>query len=293
MFEFSQLRCFVAIAEELHFSRAAERLNMTQPPLSRQIRLLEHQLGTSLLERNSRVVRLTTSGKAFLPEAARILRIAEDAACTARRVGKGELGTLAIGFTSAAGYGVLPQLVRRLRERGGSVALTLREMACTAQVEALNAGEIDLGLMRPHPLNAGLHSKVVASEDLFLAIPEAEAGDWPLLPTLACLHGRRFIMYCPNEARTFNHMLNERFACEGVLPDVVEHIGQCHTMLVLVGAGIGAALVTQGAARLKLDGVIVRRVATPPAPIVCTYRHDNDNPVLQLFRKHVLGTFAV
>src|SRR4051812_30514284 len=110
----SQLRCFVAIAEELHFRRAAERLNMTQPPLSRQIQLLEHHIGTRLLERSSRVVRLTAAGRAFFPEAARILRIAEDASFTARRVAKGEQGTLAIGFTSGSGYSLLPQLVRRL-----------------------------------------------------------------------------------------------------------------------------------------------------------------------------------
>src|ERR1051325_6602629 len=97
MFELSQIRCFVAVAEELHFGRAAERLNMTQPPLSRQIRLLEHHVGTLLLERTSRTVRLTVAGKAFFPEAARILRIAEEAASTARRVAKGEQGSLTIG----------------------------------------------------------------------------------------------------------------------------------------------------------------------------------------------------
>lgn len=288
MFEFSQLRCFVAIAEELHFSRAAERLSMTQPPLSRQIRLLEDQLGTALLERNSRMVRLTSSGKAFLPEAARILRIAEDAASTARRVAKQAQGGLTVGFTASAGYRVLPQLVRRLRGQAPDVSLTLKEMVSTAQVAALNAGEIDLGLMRPHPVNAELHSKVVASEDLFLAIPAEEAEAWPLQPTLACLHHRPFIMYCPEQAHPFHQTLTERFGCEGVMPDVVEHAALSHTMLALVGAGVGAALVPEGTARLQFEGVITRRVETAPVAMVCTYRHDNDNPVLQLFRKSVL-----
>jgi len=89
MFELSQLRCFVAVGEELHFGRAAERLNMTQPPLSRQIRLLEHQVGTPLLTRTNRVVRFTAAGKAFFPQAARILRAADEAVTTARRVAMG------------------------------------------------------------------------------------------------------------------------------------------------------------------------------------------------------------
>ena len=114
MFELSQLRCFVAVSEKLHFGRAAERLNMTQPPLSRQIRLLEHQVGTPLLERTSRVVRFTAAGKAFFPEATRILRLAEEATTTARRIAKGQQGSIAIGFTAAFGYGLLPGMVRRL-----------------------------------------------------------------------------------------------------------------------------------------------------------------------------------
>jgi DNA-binding transcriptional LysR family regulator len=293
MFEISQLRCFVAVAEELHFSRAAERLNMTQPPLSRQIRLLEHHVGAQLLERNSRTVRLTAAGKAFFPEAARILRIAEEAMFAARRAAKGEQGSLAIGFTSASGYSLLPEVVRRLRERSPGVSLTLKELVSTMQVEALNAGELDLGLMRPHPVSGDLDSQLIATEALMLAIPDSDADLWPLEPTLADLHGRPFVMYSPYEARPFYQMLSERFARAGVVPDVVEHIGQVHTMLALVRAGIGAALIAEGAARLKFDGIVMRRVATEPVDTVCTYRRNHDNPVLQLFLDEVLPTFRI
>jgi DNA-binding transcriptional LysR family regulator len=291
MFEISQLRCFVAVAEELHFSRAAERLNMTQPPLSRQIRLLEHHVGARLLERNSRTVKLTAAGKAFFPEAARILRIAEEATFTARRAAKGEQGSLAIGFTSASGYGLLPEVVRRLRERSPGITLTLKELGSTAQVEALNAGELDLGLMRPHPVNGELASQLIATENLMLAIHERDADQWPLAPTLADLHGRPFIMYSPYEAKPFHDMLRERFTCAGVVPDIVEHIGQVHTMLALVCAGLGAALIAEGATRLKFDGIVMRRVATEPVEMVCMYRHGNENPVLQLFLRDVLPSF--
>jgi len=291
MFEISQLRCFVAVAEELHFSRAAERLNMTQPPLSRQIRLLEHHVGVQLLERNSRTVRLTAAGRAFFPEAARILRIAEEAAFSARRAAKGEQGTLAIGFTSASGYSLLPEVVRRLRECAPNVALTLKEVVSTSQVEALNAGELDLGLLRPHAMNAELESELIASESLMLAIHEREADQWPLSPTLASLHGRPFVMYSPYEARPFYLMLSERFARAGVVPDIVEQIGQVHTMLALVRAGIGAALIAEGAAHLKFDGIVMRKMQTEPVEMVCTYRRDNENPVLQLFKSRILPSF--
>jgi DNA-binding transcriptional LysR family regulator len=291
MFEISQLRCFVAVAEELHFSRAAERLNMTQPPLSRQIRLLEHHVGARLLERNSRTVRLTAAGKAFFPEAARILRIAEEATFTARRAAKGEQGTLAIGFTSASGYSLLPEVVRRLRERAPGVALNLKEIVSTAQVEALNSGELDLGLMRPHTLNGELESRPLLTEPLMLAVPADDADRWPLAPTLADLHGRPFVMYSPYEARPFYTMLSERFARAGVVPDVVEHVGQVHTMLALVRAGVGAALIAAGAANLKFDGIVMREMATEPVEMVCTFRRGNQNPVLHLFLRDVLPSF--
>jgi DNA-binding transcriptional LysR family regulator len=295
MFEISQIRCFVAVAEELHFSRAAERLNMTQPPLSRQIRLLEHHVGTQLLDRNSRTVRLTAAGRAFLPEAARILRMAEEAATAARRVAKGEQGTLTIGFTAAAGYGLLPDLVRRLRERVPGIGLTLKEVVTTAQIEALDSGQLDLGLMRPHAEHGELETQRVAAESLMLALPEREAGEWPLDCTLDCLHQKPFLMYSPYEARYFFQLLNTCFDRAGVAPDIVEHVGQIHTMLALVSAGVGAALIPEAAASLQFKGIVLRKVTMEPArPVetVCAWRRDNDNPVLHIFRQDILRNFS-
>ena len=117
MFDLSQLRCFVTVAEELHFGRAAARLNMTQPPLSRQIQVLEHIIDAPLLERTSRSVRLTPAGRSFLPEARRILKLAESASQVAQRIAKGKTGSLKIGFTAAAAYGYLPELIAACRAR--------------------------------------------------------------------------------------------------------------------------------------------------------------------------------
>lgn len=295
MLEISQIRCFVAVAEELHFSRAAERLNMTQPPLSRQIQLLEHHVGTQLLERTSRIVRLTAAGKSFFPEAVRILRMAEEAAATARRVAKGEKGSLAIGFTAACGYGLLPAMVRRLRDRAPGISLTLKELVSSAQLEALDAGQLDLGLLRPHAEHGELETVSLAREGLVLALPEREAGNWPEQPSLDALSGKAFLMYSPYEAYYFYHLLHGLFERARIKPDIVEYVAQIHTMLALVHSGIGVALIPEAAMRLHFEGIVLRRIETDPAtPVetVCSYRRDNDNPILGVFRSNILHEFT-
>jgi DNA-binding transcriptional LysR family regulator len=294
MVEISQLRCFVAVGEELHFGRAAQRLNVTQPPLSRQIRLLEHQVGTQLLERTSRVVRLTAAGKAFFPEAARILRLAEEAASTAQRIAKGEKGSIAIGFTAAFGYGVLPEIVRRLRERAPGISLTLKEMVTGSQLEALDSGQLDVGLMRPHREHGRLETMLLGREALMLAIPKRDANQWPARPTLKCLHDKAFLAYSPYEARYFYQLVHACLDRASVKPHVIEYVPQVHTMLALVDSGIGVALIPETASRLHFEGVLLRQVAMKPArpvEMVFSYRKDNDNPILELFKREIVSRF--
>jgi DNA-binding transcriptional LysR family regulator len=128
MFELVQLRCFVALAEELHFGRAAARVNMTQPPLSRQLQQLEHEVGVTLVERSSRFVRLTAAGRAFLVDARAILRSSEEAMITVRRVAQGEGGVITLGFIPATSYSLLPRLVAFLAAEMPLVQLILKEM---------------------------------------------------------------------------------------------------------------------------------------------------------------------
>ena len=293
MLEISQLRCFVAVGEELHFGRAAERLHMTQPPLSRQIRLLEHQVGTPLLDRTNRVVRFTAAGKAFFPEAARILRLADEAAATARRVAKGDRGAIAIGFTAAFGYGLLPELVRRLHQRVPNISLTLKEMVTSEQLEALDSGQLDVGLMRPHAPHGGLETVLLGREALMLAIPQREEKDWPRQPTLASLHGRPYIAYSPYEANYFYQLVHGYLQRDGVKPNVVDYVPQIHTMLALVNSGIGVAVTPETATRLHFEGVVLRRIQMKPlrpVEMVFSYRKDNDNPILKIFRDETLAT---
>jgi len=293
VFEISQLRCFVAVGEELHFGRAAERLNMTQPPLSRQIKLLEHQVGTPLLTRTNRAVQFTAAGKAFFPEAARILRLVDEAASTARRVAKGESGSIAIGFTAAFGYGLLPQMVRRLRQRVPRVSLTLKEMVTSEQIEALDAGQLDVGLMRPHPPHGNLETVLLCREAWMLALPARQAKSWPQEPALASLNGKPFLAYSPYEANYLYQLAQSALDREGVRPDIIDYVPQIHTMLALVDSGIGVALTPETASRLHFEGVVLRRIAmkpVKPVEMVFSYRKDNGNPILEMFRREVLET---
>ena len=208
MFSLARLSCFVAVAEELHFGRAAERLHMTQPPLSRQIQQLESELGVQLIDRTTRTVTLTPAGVAFLPDARRILQLAEGAAQTVKRIPEGDLGTVVVGFTAASAHVVLPRLLSAAREKLPDVKLDLREMVTAVQLEGLMTGELDLGMARPPVKRPGLVSRPLLHEQLIAALPE----DHPLAGlnrglTLNDLDGEDVIMYSPVQARYFSELL--------------------------------------------------------------------------------------
>ncbi len=296
MFELSHLRCFAAVAEELHFGRAAARLNMTQPPLSRQVQLLEHALGVGLFERTSRSVRLTPAGRAFYAEARRILDLAEGAGLAAKRVARGEAGSVTIGFTAAASYGFLPRLIAAARAEMPEVDLALREMVTADQTEALSSGRIDLGLLRP-PVDrrGGAEAVCVARERLVLAVPRGHPLAAGREPAIRDLDRQPLIMYSPVEGRYFYDLLAGLFQAAGVAPRHVQHISQAHTMLALVGAGIGVALVPEAARSLRFDGVVLRPLRLPAkaaAELFAVWRRDNKNPALQVLRDRVLRGLA-
>ena len=147
--ELRHLRYFVAVAEELHFRRAADRLHMSQPPLSQQIRALEEELGVTLLERTQRRVTLTAAGAAFYERAREILAAVEDASRLVKRVNRGEVGRLAVGFVGSAMYALVPEVLGTFASRYGEVALHLRELTTSAQLRQLESGQIDVGFIRP------------------------------------------------------------------------------------------------------------------------------------------------
>ncbi|MCP1743156.1 DNA-binding transcriptional LysR family regulator [Bradyrhizobium japonicum] len=207
MFDLNQLRCFVTVAEELHFGRAAARLNMTQPPLSRQIQVLEHIIDAPLLERTSRSVRLTPAGRSFLPEARRILKLAESASQVARRIALGKTGSVKIGFTAAAAYGFLPELVAACRAKLPEVDFSLKEMVSGDQFEALTSGQIDAGLLRPPIARPELTSRRVVAEPLLAAIPKKHPLANAESITIKDFDDQPFVMYSPYESRYFHDLL--------------------------------------------------------------------------------------
>lgn len=283
MFDLSQLRCFVTVAEELHFGRAAARLNMTQPPLSRQIQVLEHIVDATLLERSSRSVSLTPAGRSFLPEAKRILKLAESASQVARRIAQGKTGSLKIGFTAAAAYGFLPDLVAACRTRLPDVDLSLKEMVSGDQMEALASGQIDAGLLRPPIARPELAIKRVVAEPLIAALPDLHPLAKAKSLSVKDFDDQPFIMYSPYESRYFHDLLVAQFSRANILPRYEQHLSQIHSVLSMVRAGLGSAIVPQAAARLRFDGVVLKPLALKmPAAVelFMVWRREYDNPLM-------------
>jgi len=287
MFELSQLRCFVAVAEELHFGRAAQRLNLTQSPLSRQVQLLERVLGVTLLERTSRQVSLTPAGKVFVIEARRIIRLAESAALSARRVAKGDGGKVTLGFTAVSGYSLVPRIVAQARVTLPNVELALREMVSRDQEDALLTGLIDLALVRPPVDRQRFETLCLLREPLVVALPPGDPRQSQAELALEAFRGEPVIMYSRQGAGYFHDMLVRLFAEAGVTPSYVQHVTQIHSMLGLVHAGVAAAIVPQSATGLHLMDVEFRTLATEPtapAELFLAWRADNANPALEAVR---------
>ncbi|GAA4617435.1 LysR substrate-binding domain-containing protein [Saccharopolyspora hordei] len=284
MFTLNQLTGFVAVAEEQHFGRAAQRLRMTQPPLTRQIQQLEKELQVQLFDRTSRTVRLTPAGRAFLQDARRLLHEAENAALSVRRVTLGQSGVIRVGFTATSAYGVLGGLLATVREHLPHVDVVLHELVTRDQAERLSGGSLDLGLARPPAARPELESRLLRAEPLLAALPEGHplaAGSDPL--DLSEFHGADVVMYSPTEARYFHELLVATFGRAGVQPTYVQYVSQIHTALALVQVGLGSALVPATAARLHLDGVHFRPLQLPepdPVELHLVWRRANDNPAL-------------
>lgn len=291
--ELHQLRCFVMVAEELHFGRAAKRLFMTQPPLSRQIQMLERSLGVILLERSNRNVQLTVAGQHFLRDARHILTYTEQASTAARRLARGEAGKLLLGFTAVSGYSLIPGLIGHAAQRLPNVAVELHEMVSGAQTEALAAGMIDVGFVR-RAAPVGFDSHLISSEPLLVVM----ANDNPLAEratiSVADLDQQPFVMYSPDEGGYFYDCIVGLFAMAGVLPRYLHYLGQTHSILGLVRAGLGLAIVPAAARELYLGHLQFRPIedTQPSAQVFMVSRSDNDNPALPSFLRTAQEYFA-
>jgi DNA-binding transcriptional LysR family regulator len=288
--ELRHIRYFVAVAEELSFRRAAQRINVTQPSLSEQIRQLEAEIGARLLDRDTHHVALTPAGRNFLESCRRILREAEDGMRVARRLSKGEAGQLSIGFVASLGHGLLPGILRAYREKFPDVELRLTEMDTTPQIEALNARQLDLGFVGlglPTEEISDLELVTIREEKLMAVLPQ----DHPLankgrttLP-LAALAKEQFIFGARQTASFYNPWLIVLCQQAGFQPHVVQEFGQPVTVLNYVAAGLGVTILPAQFSRMSTVGVKFIPLARPaPSYRYCaTWSPENKHSALGHF----------
>ncbi|WP_417234141.1 LysR family transcriptional regulator [Arthrobacter sp.] len=243
MFSLVQLESFVAVAEELHFGTAAQRLNMTQPPLSRQIQMLEREVDARLFERSSRRVELTEAGQTLLPAARRILDLCTKTDLDVRRVATGDAGSIVIGYTAIAGQTGLPTILRLVKERLSGVSLVLREAVSTDQLDMLANGSIDIGLLRPVVSRAGIVDRRVLDDRMVAAFPlghQLATGRGVMIRELDSLP---LMMYSTAEARYFHDLVLRLFDSAGARANVTQFASQIPALLAFVAAGLGISLV--------------------------------------------------
>jgi len=284
--ELRHLRYFVMVAEELHFGRAAEKLHISQPPLSMQIRSLEEELGVTLLHRTQRHVSLTQAGHAFLQEARQILARLEQAVLMTRRAGRGEIGELAVGFISVADYNVLPVVLREFRQRFPLVNLTLRESTSDAQIRDLLGGRIDVGFVLPPIDEPALQSACIVREPLVAALPERH----PLARrtgklALAKLKDAPFILFPRPMAPGLYDDVVSFCRAAGFSPRVEQEAVQMQTIVSLVSAELGVALIPASLTNLRRTGVTYKalREPSPLTEIHLAWRRGDDLPALRVF----------
>jgi DNA-binding transcriptional LysR family regulator len=283
--ELRHLRSFLAVADELHFSRAAQRLHMAQSPLSQQIQRLERELGVPLFRRSRRKVELTDAGLAMLDHARRAIDHAEQAAGAARAAGAGRAGRLDIGFLATAALTLLPAVLPPFREAAPDATLRLTEAGSHDLLLALHRGELDVAFTRPPAPTAELSSSVVWREPVIATLP---AGH-PLCAEpdlrLADLRDEDFVTFPRWSAPEFYDHLVAACHDAGFAPRIVSEALAMPTIVGLVAAGLGVALVPSGIRHLALPAVAYRELRGEPAhaEIAMIHLADNDRPLLEAF----------
>lgn len=282
--EIQQLRVFLAVAEELHFGRAAQRLHMAQPPVSRIVRQLEQELGTDLFIRSTRSVRLTAAGAALMGPASEILAATQRAASVALMAGRGETGTVTLAYAGASTHILVGVLARRLRKAhpGIEVRLNSQEFALPAMARVLRQ-EVDVSIGRWDFVPGGLDSRIIAEEHLVVAVPAAHrlAGQSAL--RMSDLATEPLVALIQHEGSVLGDRLRRLALGAGFDPDVVQRAPDSWTAMSLVGAEVGCSLTVSSVAENVTDPhVRFLRVLDETLPIYLrmAWRQDSENPAL-------------
>lgn len=269
MIELRPLRQFVAVAEELHFGRAAQRLHMTQPALTQAIQQLERKLGALLLQRSQRRVALAPAGAALLPELRRLIAAADALPAQAQAAAAGRAGRLRLGFVSSIAYGPLPGWLRGFRQAQPGVQLALREATLDVQLDAFAADQIDAGfvLHAEGAVPPGLRAIRVQSEPLVLALPELHPLAARKRPAWAALSAEPLVIFPRRIAPSLYDAVLGHYRAQGATPVIAQEAIQMQTIVNLVSAGIGIAWVPASLTLLQRPGVVYR--PTPGAALRC------------------------
>ncbi len=282
--ELRHLRYFVAVAQELHFGRAAERLGITQPVLSDQIRRLETLLGVQLLHRTKRVVQLTEPGKSFLVDVIQVLEQTDAAIATVRRAAQGKFGKLAIGYTGPALYTVLPEIVRTFRDRNPNIEITLHEHCTPAQEAALFADKIHVAFLHP-PIDSNVQLQTVLQEPMVVALPENHPLAHRSFLSIKELAQDSFILFPRDIGPYLYSQIIGLCNRAGFNPRVVQEATPQPTMIGLVAAGIGIAFVSASMQTISRPGVVYRQLQeeAPTLQLAIAWKNEQKSPVLQNF----------
>jgi len=286
--ELRHLRYFIAVAEELHFTRAAARLHIGQPPLSQQIQMLEREVGTTLFERSKRWVRLTEAGKFFLQDARKILTLSEQAIETARRASRGEVGELRVGFTSSMPFTViLQQVVNRYRQRYPQVSLSLQEMTSMRQIDAIAHRQLDIGFVRPPEIEIGNGVNVVTlrHDPLMLVLPGKHRLAHKKSVKLHELAEEDFVMYSRDVGTGIHAQIVRLCRRAGFDPHIVQEAREAATIIGLVVAGCGVSILPESFQCIQMQGVCYRAIADEDAvtALMLATRNDESTPLVDAF----------
>lgn len=280
--ELRHLRYFRAVAEELHFGRAAQRLHIAQPPLSQQIKQLEDELGVALFVRSTRRVELTPAGAVYLGRVVEILDAVDAAGGQAQRVADGLEGHLTIGCVGSATYSLLPRLVRALRDELPGVEVSVRgEMLAPDQIVALTAGQIDVALLRPPLSGPDLHVEHIRADRLIVALPDTHRLAGRASLSVADLADDDVIAHAGHGRSVMNSVVAQLWTDAGFVPRVRHEVSETSTLITLVAAGLGVAVVPEPTAALDLAGVTFAEL-TPAASVELVAAHvaERSSPVV-------------
>lgn len=283
--EFRHLRCFVALAEELHFGRAAQRLAITQPPLSLNIQQLEASVGARLFERNSRGVSLTAAGDAFLPKATALLEQAAQAAREARDVGQGLAGQLQIGFAGTVLYRGLPQVLRDFGAAHPKLRLALRELSSSEQLVELVHDRLDLGFVHTTRVPTGFSQILVSSQPFVACLPSTHPLAGEVVLPLARLQGEAFAVVMRAVSPDYHDRILAACADAGFEPALAFELRHWLSVVSVIAQGLGVGLVPAALQQAGLPGVVFVPLAQSllPYDTHCLWRNGRDQSALGAF----------